>query len=532
MGKPSESNSSGFVETVDEIMRIYRSLPRRPSLDEVEAAMGIIRTVENEESLKIEAISNQKKPPDVPEELFILLQEFQNNSVLLQSEEQKKEAVFVLSLEKKFEVFDGLLQRVNKLVNGDESIASVFRSEEVFHGVTDSVASSLEISKIGKKIFSLGESKSSESEAPKGVVKDSSLKSTVSSDLEKLGLMKVASLIEICAKDGAKDINLQGKLMDQIEWLPLSIGKLSETLSLNLAENRIMALPTTISGLKSLMKLDLHSNQLINLPACFGELFNLTDLDLHSNQLKSLPPTFGNLTNLVNLDLSSNKFSYLPESMGKLTSLKTLDIETNELEEFPYTIGHCTSLVQLRANFNQLKALPEAIGKLENLEVLTLHYNRIKGLPTTVASLSSLKELDVSFNEIESVPESLCFATSLVKLNLGKNFADLRALPKSIGNLEMLEELDISDNQIRVLPDSFRLLSKLRVLYTDETPLEVPPIQVAKLGAQAVVRYMAELHEKKDMKLKTPKRTDFWVWFCILFCSPRRNNGDKDSGKV
>lgn len=90
----------------------------------------------------------------------------------------------------------------------------------------------------------------------------------------------------------------------------------------------------------------------------------------------------------------------------------------------------------------------------------------------------------MSFNGMEAIPENICFATSLVKLNASRNFADLRALPRSIGNLEMLEELDISSNQIRVLPDSFRFLSKLRVFHADETPLEVPPREVVKLGAQ------------------------------------------------
>jgi Leucine-rich repeat (LRR) protein len=101
-----------------------------------------------------------------------------------------------------------------------------------------------------------------------------------------------------------------------------------------------------------------------------------------------------------------------------------------------------------------------------------------------------LRELDVSFNEVETIPENICFAASLVKLNVSRNFADLRALPKSIGELEMLEELDISSNQIRVLPDSFRHLSKLRVFLADETPLEVPPKEVVKLGAQVCIEVL------------------------------------------
>lgn len=302
--------------------------------------------------------------------------------------------------------------------------------------------------------------------------------------IEKFSLMKVATIIESYAGSGATTLELRGKLVDQMEWLPVSIGKLSDVTEMDLSENKIMALPTTIVGLKALTKLDLHSNQLINLPHSFGELINLVDLDLHANRLKSLPVTFGNLTNLIDLDLSSNGFTNLPETIGNLNSLKRLNVETNELEELPHTIGNCSFLSALRLDFNQLKGLPEAIGKLEWLEILTFKYNRVKRLPSTVGNLWNLKELDISFNELEFVPENLCFATNLKKLNLGKNFADLRALPTSIGNLEMLEELDISDNQIKSLPESFRFLSKLRVFRADDTPLEVPPRELVKLDAQ------------------------------------------------
>ncbi|KAL8557155.1 hypothetical protein ACS0TY_004565 [Phlomoides rotata] len=73
-----------------------------------------------------------------------------------------------------------------------------------------------------------------------------------------------------------------------------------------------------------------------------------------------------------------------------------------------------------------------------------------------MGNLSSLRELDLSFNELESIPETLCSEVNLEKLNVGKNFADLRMLPESLGNLEKLEDLDISDNQIKALPDSFQ----------------------------------------------------------------------------
>ncbi|KAG4206320.1 hypothetical protein ERO13_A03G001800v2 [Gossypium hirsutum] len=500
--KSKQDPSPAFIETIQEIMRLYKSLPPRPSIEEVEAAKTVLQTADNEEKTKLEAISKDQhhhQPLEgVPDELLSILQQVRKTMVLFQSHEQKKEALYLVEVDDMFETFDGLLQRASLLVSGDNLEEKVWG----FDGETVISDDSLVTSSSTKASCNSGE--------------DSS---------EKLNLMKTATLIENTAKMGAIVLDLKAKLMDQMEWLPVSIGKLNGVAELDLSENRIMALPPSIEGLRALKKLDLHSNQLINLPDGIGELVNLLELDLHANRLSSLPASFGNLKNLMNLDLSSNNFTHLPDTIGDLTSLMRLIVETNELEELPYTIGNCSSLLVLRLDFNRIKALPEAIGKLECLEILTAHYNRIKGLPTTMGNLSNLKELDVGFNEIESIPETLCFAISLRKLKVGKNFADLRALPRSIGNLEMLEELDISDNQIRVLPDSFRFLSKLRVLHADETPLEVPSREVIKLGAKAVVEFMGDLVAKRDIKSpSSKKKKSFYFGFRSIFRRSRTVN--------
>ncbi|RZB57035.1 Plant intracellular Ras-group-related LRR protein 5 isoform B [Glycine soja] len=468
---PPQPPSRGFLATVQEITRIYSSLPPRPSIEEVEAATSTVDTLNNEEQIKLNEISMQQQPPhdDVPQDLFSVLQQLKKTMVLFHTHQQRRDALYLLELENMFQTFGDLIQRASELVSGDTQKQKLPTIPEE-HAVITEESETLVKEEEGrhKNVFH--------------VVKPSL--SAGDGSTEKLSLMKVATVIESCAGSGATILELRGKLVDQMEWLPVSIGKLSDVTEMDLSENRLMALPTTIVGLKALTKLDLHSNQLINLPHSFGELINLVDLDLHANKLKSLPATFGNLTNLTDLDLSSNGFTDLPETIGNLSSLKRLNVETNELEELPYTIGNCSSLSVLKLDLNQLKALPEAIGKLECLEILTLHYNRVKRLPSTMDNLCNLKELDVSFNELEFVPESLCFATNLKKLNLGKNFADLRALPASIGNLEMLEELDISDDQIKALPESFRFLSKLRVFRADETPLDLPPRELVKLGSQ------------------------------------------------
>ncbi|KAF5960118.1 hypothetical protein HYC85_001327 [Camellia sinensis] len=484
---PNPNPSPAYVEAIEEIMKAYKSLLPRPTIEEVEAATSLLKTVETEHQSRLSEISLHVAPPEVPPELFSVLQQVRKTMALFQSHEQKKEATHLVELDEMFQTFDELIQRASELVFGTTQIEkSVDLGDPVGEIGREGV--------IERRVF--GESVIDESSSIMAKTDDDfkysvlmSSSSTKATDFtsgeynEKLSLMQVAALIEKSAKRGAVVLDLQGKLMEKIEWLPVSLGKLLNVHEINVSENRIMALPSSIGNLTALTKLDVHSNQLINLPESIGELVNLTDLDLHANLLKSLPPSFGNLTKLANLDLSSNHFTHLPDVIGELTSLKKLNAETNDLEDVPYTIG-------------------------------------VKGLPTTMGNLLNLRELDVSFNELESIPESLCFAVNLVKLNVGKNFADLRALPRSIGNLEMLEELDISDDQIRELPDSFKFLSKLRVFRADETPLEVPPRHVTALGAQAVVQYMADFATKKDvmfLQLKKKKK-GFWSRLCPFFC--------------
>ncbi|XP_007046446.2 PREDICTED: plant intracellular Ras-group-related LRR protein 4 [Theobroma cacao] len=553
-------------EAVEEIMRIHRSLPPRPGIDEVEAARALIRNVEKEDQARLDGIGRQSKSPDVPEELFVLLLEMQKNLVYFQSKEQKREAMKLVDLESIHALFDEFIQRASNCLssssfkshdkpahsNGLLQSSAPPPSNNSFAAATSSSTStktrepSSELVLFTRDDSYVKKAKSSfYANATDGFgisisstphILDSTLKvggtTAAGQDGDKLSLIKLASLIEVSSKKGTRDLNLQAKLMDQIDWLPDSIGKLSSLITLDLSDNHIVALPDTIGGLSSLKRLDLHSNRIAQLPDSIGDLLSLVFLDLSANQLSSLPATFGRLVRLEELDLSSNHLPSLSDSIGSLISLKKLNLETNDIEEIPHTIGHCSSLKELRADYNRLKALPEAVGKIETLEVLSVRYNNIKQLPTTMSSLANLKELDVSFNELETVPESLCFATTLVKMNIGNNFADLQSLPRSIGNLEMLEELDISNNQIRVLPDSFRMLTRLQVLRVDQNPLEVPPRHIAEQGAQAVVQYIADLVEKRDVKSQPMKQKKSWAQICFFSRSNKRKRNGMDYVKA
>lgn len=129
-------------DVVEEIMRLHRSLPPRPGIDEVEAAKSLIRNVEREDQLRLDGIAKQGKGKDVPEELFKILQEIQRYMIHFQSKEQKKEALQLLDLEGAHLMFDDLIQRASRCVSGDsESIEASYNSSSSLSSMMNTTAS-------------------------------------------------------------------------------------------------------------------------------------------------------------------------------------------------------------------------------------------------------------------------------------------------------------------------------------------------------------------------------------------------------
>lgn len=136
---------------VEEIMRIHRSLPPRPGIDEVEAARGLIGNVEKEDQARLESIARQSKGVDVPEELFMVLQEMQRNLVYYQSKDQKREAVKLLDLENVHSLFDEFIQRASKCVSSPSG--SVSRKTSYSNGSASSVSPSLSKNSVSMPAF-------------------------------------------------------------------------------------------------------------------------------------------------------------------------------------------------------------------------------------------------------------------------------------------------------------------------------------------------------------------------------------------
>ncbi|KAJ0445574.1 putative leucine-rich repeat domain superfamily [Helianthus annuus] len=390
-----DSSLKSADEVVEEIMRIHRSLPARPGIDDVEAALILIRNADTEEQSKNDVISRQKRRKYIPEELFNVLVEMQKHFVQFQTKEQKRDAVKLLELEHYHQLFDEMIQRASKccvpsnssnnvnnnvnnnVINNTQSTASNSSSSSPstnsasFSGANldQSTPSSMSMStastsrlsfdkesikrsdlvtrddsyvKNSKSTFyggSIGGGGLRLDEFSTPRIKDSSLKPAVSSgaDGEKLSLIKLASLIEVSSKKGTKDLNLD---YNKLKALPEAVGRINSLQRLSVRYNNISRLPTTMSSLKSIQQLDVSFNELESVPESLCFATTLTKLDISNNfaDLASLPRSIGNLELLEELDMCNNQIRVLPDSFRMLSKLRVLKVEGNPLELPPRNV--------------------------------------------------------------------------------------------------------------------------------------------------------------------------------------------------
>lgn len=137
-----EASGKSVDEVVEEIMRLHRSLPPRPGIEDIEGAKILIRNADNEYQSRLESIARQKKRKDVPEELFSVLVEMQKHLANFQTFEQKREAIKLLDLENYHMLFDEMIQRASKCVAPTGSDDNVNTNQSV--ASTSSGLSSLE----------------------------------------------------------------------------------------------------------------------------------------------------------------------------------------------------------------------------------------------------------------------------------------------------------------------------------------------------------------------------------------------------
>ncbi|XP_028318613.1 leucine rich repeat containing 8 VRAC subunit Aa [Gouania willdenowi] len=131
---------------------------------------------------------------------------------------------------------------------------------------------------------------------------------------------------------------------NQIAYIPIQIGTLTNMERLYLNRNKIEKIPSQLFFCRKLRFLDLSHNNLTSIHADVGFLQNLQYLAVTANRIEALPPELFQCKKLRTLNLGNNCLQTLPSRFGELTGLTQLELRGNRLECLPVELGECRLL--------------------------------------------------------------------------------------------------------------------------------------------------------------------------------------------
>ena len=115
---------------------------------------------------------------------------------------------------------------------------------------------------------------------------------------------------------------------------------------------RVEYLPESIGRLTNLCVLMIDTNELAEIPEEVAHLTKLERLSVSNNHLKDIPD-LSSLSNLTSFHASNNKIAKFPESLCHLHDLRFLDLSDNKLIEIPSSISNMTGLENLLLYMNR-----------------------------------------------------------------------------------------------------------------------------------------------------------------------------------
>ncbi|VDM54821.1 unnamed protein product [Angiostrongylus costaricensis] len=156
---------------------------------------------------------------------------------------------------------------------------------------------------------------------------------------------------------------------------------------LNLTGRKLKEFPNSMASkydMSDLVSVDLSDNRLVEIPTCICESRSLESVCLRGNALRSIPSNIVFLHSLTVLDLSNNKIVHLPLGLFELP-LEIILLTGNRLESIPREIRQLsTTLAELDVSCNFLKSVPADIALLKMLRVLNLRKNLLEQFPSVV----------------------------------------------------------------------------------------------------------------------------------------------------
>ncbi|WP_102406975.1 leucine-rich repeat domain-containing protein [Parabacteroides bouchesdurhonensis] len=294
-----------------------------------------------------------------------------------------------------------------------------------------------------------------------------------------------------------------------------------------------------LKKLKGLIHLDLEDNSINDISA-LSTLSNLEKLDLSDNLISNISP-LEKLEKLKTLNISNNhsisdisplkdlkKLSVLQlgqcnisdiSTLGKLQQVKRLDLSFNRISDIS-TLGFLTKITILQLSHNLVFDI-SPLGSLKALNSLQMDYNPLSDIQT-LRGLKQLRHLSLNYCQISDItPLAKLIRLENLQLNgnlisnispLGKlkNLSNLRLVQNQIKDISPLKDikefyfLNLSNNKINSLPEwcstyHVFLDSEYPSLYGIDitgNPLSDPPIEVVKLGSEAIKRYFEK--KKKE----------------------------------
>ena len=156
----------------------------------------------------------------------------------------------------------------------------LLKCDKAYNGVTDFIASHINIMKFEKKFFT-------------------HFRSLIKVDLSFNSLLKI----------------------------PGDLFKLNYIKELNLEHNHINYIQHQLSSLTNLEKLDLSNNEITILPNSLFKLTKLKVLLINYNKIKLIPVEIGLMKNLEKINLYNNQINELPTTLCKIAKLKNIEFE-------------------------------------------------------------------------------------------------------------------------------------------------------------------------------------------------------------
>ncbi|XP_066501253.1 leucine rich repeat containing 8 VRAC subunit Aa [Hoplias malabaricus] len=178
-----------------------------------------------------------------------------------------------------------------------------------------------------------------------------------------------------------------------LERIPHSIFSLHNLQEIDLKDNNLKTIEEIISfqHLHRLVCLKLWYNQIAYIPIQIGTLTNLERLYLNRNKIDKIPSQLFFCRKLRFLDLSHNNLTSIHPDIGLLQNLQYFAVTANRIETLPPELFQCKKLRTLNLGNNCLISLPSRFGELTGLTQLELRGNRLEGLPVELAECRLLK---------------------------------------------------------------------------------------------------------------------------------------------